>query len=30
LLGHKHKKKKDFIKMKKLENLILNYFYKKN
>ena len=30
LLGHKHKKKKDFIKMKKLEDLILNYFYKKN
>ena len=30
LLGHNHKKKKDFIKMKKLENLILNYFYKKN
>ena len=28
LLGHNHKKKKDFIKMKKLENLILNYFYK--
>ena len=28
LLGHKHEKKKDFIKMKKLENLILNYFYK--
>ena len=30
LLGHNHEKKKDFIKMKKLENLILNYFYKKN
>ena len=30
LLGHDHKKKKDFIKMKKLENLILNCFYKKN
>ena len=30
LLGHKHKKKKEFIKMQKLENLILNYFYKKN
>ena len=30
LLGHNHKKKKDFIKMKKLEDLILNYFYKKN
>ena len=28
LLGHNHKKKKDFIKMQKLENLILNYFYK--
>ena len=28
LLGHNHKKKKNFIKMKKLENLILNYFYK--
>ena len=28
LLGHNHKKKQDFIKMKKLENLILNYFYK--
>jgi len=30
LLGHDHKKKKDFMKMKKLEELILNYFYKKN
>ena len=30
LLGHNHKKKKDFIKMKKLEDLILNFFYKKN
>ena len=30
LLGHDHKKKKNFIKMKKLEDLILNYFYKKN
>ena len=30
LLGHDHKKKKDFIKMKKFEDLILNYFYKKN
>ena len=30
LLGHNHKKKKDFIKMKKLEDLILNCFYKKN
>ena len=28
LLGHNHKKKKSFIKMKKLENLILNYFNK--
>ncbi len=28
LLGHNHKKEKNFIKMKKLENLILNYFYK--
>ena len=28
LLGHNHKKKKNFIKMKKLENLILNYFNK--
>ena len=30
LLGHDHKKKKDFKKMKKIENLILNKFYKKN
>ena len=30
LLGHDHIKKKDFRKMKKLENLILNKFYKKN
>ena len=30
LLGHDHKIKKDFIKMKKMEDLILNYFYKKN
>ena len=30
LLGHNHIKKKDFMKMKRLENLILNYFYKKN
>ena len=30
LLGHNHKKNKDFIKMKKLEELILNKFYKKN
>jgi probable rRNA maturation factor len=29
LLGYDHKKKKDFIKMKKLEELILNYFYTK-
>ena len=29
LLGHNHKKKKDFKKMKKLEDKILNYFYKK-
>lgn len=29
LLGYNHKRKKDFIKMWKLENLILNYFYKK-
>jgi len=30
LLGQNHKKKKDFKKMKKLEDLILNNFYKKN
>ena len=30
LLGYNHKKKKDFMKMKRLEDLILNYFYKKN
>ena len=30
LLGHDHKKKKDFKKMKKLEDKILNYFHKKN
>ena len=30
LLGHNHKKKKDFMKMKRLEDLILNYFYEKN
>ena len=30
LLGHDHIKKKDFMKMKKLEDLILNKFYKKN
>ena len=29
LLGYNHKRKKDFIKMWKLENLILNFFYKK-
>ena len=28
LLGHDHKKKKDFLKMKKIEDLILNKFYK--
>ena len=30
LLGYDHKKKKDFKKMKKIEDLILNKFYKKN
>ena len=30
LLGYNHKKKKNFQKMKKLEDLILNNFYKKN
>ena len=30
LLGHDHKKNQDFYKMKKLEDLILNNFYKKN
>ena len=30
LLGHDHKNKKDFNKMKKIEDLILNKFYKKN
>ena len=30
LLGHDHKKKKDYERMKKLEELILNKFYKKN
>ena len=30
LLGHKHSKLKDYKKMSKKENLILNYFYKKN
>ena len=30
LLGHDHKKLKNFQKMNKKENLILNYFYKKN
>jgi len=30
LLGHDHKKNKDFKKMKKIEDLILNKFYTKN
>ena len=30
LLGFDHKRKKDFTKMKKIEDLILNKFYKKN
>jgi len=30
LLGYDHKKIKNFKKMNKKENLILNYFYKKN
>ncbi len=30
LLGYDHKKKKDYERMKKLEELILNNFYKKN
>ena len=30
LLGYNHKKLKNFKKMNKKENLILNYFYKKN
>ena len=30
LLGYDHKRKKDFTKMKKIEDLILNTFYKKN
>ena len=30
LLGYDHKKLKNFKKMNKKENLILNYFYKKN
>ena len=30
LLGHDHKKLKNFQKMNEKENLILNYFYKKN
>ena len=30
LLGYDHKNKKDFLKMKKIEYLILNKFYKKN
>ena len=29
LLGHRHNKKKDFLKMKKLEDLVLRHFYKK-
>jgi len=29
LLGYDHKKIKDYKKMKKLEDLTLNYFYKK-
>ena len=29
LLGHMHKKKKDFLKMKKIEDLILSNFYNK-
>ena len=29
LLGYNHKREKDFSKMRKLENLILNFFYKK-
>jgi len=29
LLGHMHKKKKDFLKMKKIEDLVLSNFYKK-
>ena len=30
LLGYNHKKLKNFQKMNEKENLILNYFYKKN
>ena len=30
LIGYDHKKIKDFEKMKKKENLVINYFYKKN
>ena len=30
LIGYDHKKIKDFQKMKKKENLLINYFYKKN
>ena len=30
LVGYDHKKIKDFEKMKKKENLVINYFYKKN
>ena len=30
LIGYDHKKIKDFKKMKKKENLLINYFYKKN
>ena len=30
LIGYDHKRKKDFDKMRKKENLILNYFHKKN
>jgi len=30
LLGHDHKKKKDYEKMKKLEDLIINNLYQKN
>ena len=30
LIGYDHKKIKDFKKMKKKENLVINYFYKKN
>ena len=30
LIGYDHKRIKDFEKMKKKENLVINYFYKKN